>query len=161
MLLICMSAVLNTVLDSLIIPLKHLSMEEKASIRLLAMLYVIVVLVILNFIGDENEYGPVMMYYFGLMVGRFVYFDASFLGFLSTIKSALANGGLQLLFMLTVGALSMIGFSLGYLLPRNYYIVGVFYTQLFMLAVIFLLHHTRVMKIFVGKLAQGDGGDGR
>ena len=77
LLLICLSCVLNSGLDNLIIPLKTIDKSEKASVRMLGMFYAIIILVYLNFIGDESEYNPVMMYYLGLMIGRFVYFDAS------------------------------------------------------------------------------------
>ena len=41
------------------------------------------------------------------------------------------------------GGLSFFGFSAGYLLERNYYIVGVFYTHVFLLIAVFVLHHGR------------------
>ena len=151
LLLICLSCVLNSILDKLIIPLKHLSKEEKASIRLLGMFYAILILVYLNFIGDESEYSPVMMYYLGLMVGRFVYFDASFMDFIENIKNAFKNLPLLILGLLTTGALCFFGFNAGYLLERNYYIVGVFYTHLFMLLAVFIIHHSRVLNLIAGK----------
>ncbi len=151
LLLICLSCVLNTILDRFIIPLKRIDKGEKASIRLLAMFYVIIVLLVLNSIGDESEYNPVMMYYLGLMVGRFVYFDASFTDFLEAIKNALSNLGLLVLGLLMTGGLSRYGFSKEYLLERNYYIVGVFYTSLFMLAGVFVLHHIHILNLLIRK----------
>ncbi len=159
LLMICSSCVLNTVLDRLIIPLKHTSKEERASVRLLAMFYVIVILLCLSHVGDESEYGPVMMYYLGLMIGRFVYFDASFTDFLDTIKRAGANAYLLVLGLMLTGSLCSIGFREEYLLPRNYYIVGVFYTHMFMLAAIFLLHHLRLIKRFVMRLVGQSGSE--
>ena len=149
LLLICLSCVINTLLDKLIIPLKRISKDEKASIRLLAMFYVIIVLVYLNRIGDESQYSPVMMYYLGLMIGRFVYFDASFKDFFEAIKNAFLNLPLLILGLALTGGLSYVGFSLGYLLERNYYIVGVFYTNLFMLLATFILHNSRILYLFV------------
>lgn len=141
LLLICISCVLNTILDKFIIPLKRISREKKASIRMLAMFYAILILIFLNTIGDESEYSPVMMYYLGLMVGRFVYFDASFIDFLQALKNVFMNLYLLVMCLATMGILCFIGFKLGYLLERNYYIVGIFYTHLFMLLVVFLIHH--------------------
>ena len=149
LLLICLSCVLNTILDRIVIPLKHTDKDEKASIRLLAMFYVILILVCLNQIGDESEYNPVMMYYLGLMVGRFVYFDASAADFLTAIKNAFKNISLLIMGLLLTLVLCRFGFSKGYLLERNYYIVGIFYTHLFMLAAIFILHHSRILKLFI------------
>ena len=151
LLLICLSCVLNTILDRLIIPLKKIDKEEKASIRLLAMFYVIIILVCLNNIGDESEYNPVMMYYLGLMVGRFVYFDASAADFLQAIKNAFKNISLLIMGLLITLILCRFGFAAGYLLERNYYIVGIFYTHLFMLAAIFLIHHSHILHLLIRK----------
>lgn len=140
LLLILMSCVFNTVLDSLIIPLKKITQEEKATIRMMAMFYVIIILMYLNIIGDESQYSPVMMYYFGLMIGRFIYFDASFKDFLVALKNMFFNSPYLLLTIILTYTLATLGFKMSFLLERNYFIVGVFYTHLFMLAVVFIIH---------------------
>lgn len=140
LLLICLSCVINTILDTFILPLKKITREEKATIRMLAMFYVIIILMYLNYIGDESQYSPVMMYYFGLMVGRFVYFDASFKDFLNALRNMFFNLPYLLVTLLLIGALCLFGFNMGYLLERNYYIMGVFYTHLFILICIFIIH---------------------
>lgn len=144
--LICLSCVLNTILDKFVIPLKHLSRSEKATIRMLAMFYVIVILIYLNIIGDESEYSPVMMYYLGLMVGRFVYFDASFRDFIENIKNVILKLPLLVMGLVVSGSLCYLGFSVGFLLERNYYIIGAFYTHLFLLAAIFIFNVTYAIK---------------
>lgn len=141
LLLICLSCVINTILDKLIIPLKGLAREQIASVRMLGMFYAIIVLLFLNVIGDESEYSPVMMYYLGLMVGRFVYFDASFRDFLTAMKNTFMKIPLLMLGLSVSGGLAFIGFALGYLLERNYYIVGIMYTHLFLLMAVFVFHH--------------------
>ena len=151
LLLICLSCVINSLLDRLIIPLKLIDNGEKASVRMLSMFYVIIILVYLNMIGDESEYSPVMMYYLGLMIGRFVYFDASFADFIDAVKNLFGNLLLLVLGLILTSALAFYGFNAGYLLERNYFIVGVFYTQLFMLAAVFILHHSHVIYLFVKK----------
>nr|WP_297770646.1 hypothetical protein [uncultured Butyrivibrio sp.] len=140
LLLILMSCVINTLLDTFIIPLKKITREEKATIRMLAMFYVIVILMYLNTIGDESQYSPVMMYYFGLMIGRFVYFDASFKDFLVALKNMFFNLPYMALTLILIGLLNLFGFNMGYLLERNYYIVGIFYTHLFLMVCIFVVH---------------------
>lgn len=149
LLLICLSCVLNTLLDSLIIPLGKLSKEEKASVRMLGMFYAIIILLYLNLIGDESEYSPVMMYYLGLMVGRFVYFDASFMDFLVAIKNAFMRLPMLVVCVALCGGMCFFGFGAGYLLERNYYIVGIFYTHLFLLLAVFVVHHSHMMKLIV------------
>lgn len=147
--LICLSCVLNTILDKYIIPLKHLSRSEKATIRMLAMFYAIVILIYLNIIGDESEYSPVMMYYLGLMVGRFVYFDASFRDFIENIKNVFLKLPLLVMGLVVSGSLCYLGFKVGFLLERNYYIVGVFYTHLFLLFAIFIFNISHAVKMMI------------
>ncbi|WP_027217400.1 hypothetical protein [Butyrivibrio fibrisolvens] len=141
LLLICLSCVINTILDKIVIPLKVIDRDKKATVRMLSMFYVIIILVYLNIIGDESEYSPVMMYYLGLMIGRFVYFDASFKDFVIALKNMFVSLHLLIMGLILTGVLCYIGFSAGYLLERNYYIVGIFYTHLFMLIAVFVLHH--------------------
>ena len=151
LLLICISCLLNTLFDRIIIRLKAVTREEIASLRLLSMFYVILILLFLNRIGDESEYSPVMLYYLGLMIGRFVYFDASFTDFVGAMKNAFKNILLLVLGLVLVGGLSFYGFNAGYLLERNYYIVGVYYTQLFILLGVFVVHNARLIYLFVKK----------
>ncbi len=159
LLLICLSCVLNSILDKVFIRIKAVPKSEKATIRMLGMFYVIIILVILNHVGDESEYNPVMMYYLGLMVGRFVYFDASFGDFVDAVKAMLKDFYLLLMGLLLTGLLCWFGFNAGYLLERNYYIVGVFYTHLFMLAAAFVLHHSHLLHLFVHRPRGDEGPD--
>ncbi|MBR5421939.1 MAG: hypothetical protein IK115_12415 [Lachnospiraceae bacterium] len=141
LLMICLSCLINTLLDRVFIPLKVLARERIAVVRMQGMFYAIIVLLYLNVIGDESEYHPVVIYYLGLMIGRFVYFDASFRDFLRAMKNMFFSTPMFVLALSLSGLLSFIGFKAGYLLERNYYIVGIFYTHLFLLAAVFLLYH--------------------
>lgn len=140
LLLIVMSCIVNSILDKFLIPLNRLSKDEKATMRMLGMFYVIIILIYLNYIGDESQYSPVMIYYFGLMIGRFVYFDASFMDFLSALKNVFFNLPFLMLNLTLTGLLCFIGFKLEFFLERNYYIVGVFYVHLFMICCIFVIY---------------------
>ena len=140
LLLICLSCFANTLLDKIFIPLKGITREQKAVIRMLGMFYAIIVLLFMNVIGDASEYGPVMMYYLGLMVGRFVYFDASFKDFLIAMKNMFFCLPMLIMGLTLSGLISLLGFRAGFLLERNYYIVGVFYTHLFLLAAVFVIN---------------------
>ena len=137
--LICFSCVLNSVIDTFIIPLKIINKEEKATMRMLGMFFAIIALMFLNTIGDESQYGPVMMYYFGLMIGRFVYFDASFKDFLENMRKVIQNSPVLLMYILYTWLIVFVGFKAEYFLEKNYYIVGMFHAQLFMLFVAFLV----------------------
>ncbi|WP_027209552.1 hypothetical protein [Butyrivibrio hungatei] len=151
--LISMTCFINTVLDKIIIPLRRISKEDKASVRMLGMFYAIIVLTCFTTFGDatvsKEQYSPIMMYYFGLMIGRFVYFDASFVDFIYAILGAIKHGLLLVFALLLSGILSVIGFKLGYLIKENYYIVGLLYTDIFILVAIFIMHHLRGLSLFI------------
>ncbi|MCR5303308.1 MAG: hypothetical protein K6E33_01995 [Lachnospiraceae bacterium] len=149
--LICISCVLNSILDRVIIPLSHLNNERRGIIRMLAMFYVIIILMFLDWIGDEDAYNPVMMYYLGLMVGRFVYFDASFGDFVKALKNMFEKLPLLLLGLSLTGILCWYGFDSGFLLERNFYIVGAFYTHILMVAVIFVIHLSHILNLIIRK----------
>ncbi len=157
LLLILLSCVLNTILDKLFIPLNRIGKEQKATIRMLAMFYAIIILLCLNVYGDESEYSPVMMYYLGLMVGRFVYFDASFGDFMNALKNVFLKSPLLLLGLALTGVLSFFGFRAGFFLERNYYIVGVFYAHLFMLAAVFIVNLSHVFNLILREKGRDDG----
>ncbi|MCR4589228.1 MAG: hypothetical protein K5668_00210 [Lachnospiraceae bacterium] len=159
LLLICISCILNTLLDKLIIPLNRISRDEKAAIRMLAMFYAVIILLFLNMIGDESEYSPVMMYYLGLVVGRFVYFDASFLDFLTALKNVFFRLPLLVIGLALSGSLCYFGFQAGFLIERNYYIVGVMYTHLFLLAAVFLFRHLRILDLMFSDRGYKDRDD--
>ena len=150
--LISLSCLINTILDRVIIPLRRITKEDKASIRMLGMFYAIILTCFTKF-GDasvtKEQYSPVMMYYFGLMIGRFVYFDASFIDFIYAILGAIKHGLLLVFALLLSGILSVIGFKLGYLIKENYYIVGLLYTDIFILVAIFIMHHLRGLLLFI------------
>ena len=151
--LISLTCLINTVLDKIIIPLRRISKEDRASVRMLGMFYAIIVLTCFTTFGDasvsKEQYSPIMMYYFGLMIGRFVYFDASFIDFIYAILGAIKHGLLLVFALLLSGILSVIGFKLGYLIKENYYIVGLLYTDVFILAAIFIMHHLRGILLFI------------
>ena len=98
---------------------------------------------LLDVIGDSSQYSPVMMYYLGLMVGRFVYFDATFKDFLRAMKNMFVSAPILMMGLLLAWLLCFFGFKAGFLLEKNFYIVGVFYTHLFMLAAVFVCHHVQ------------------
>jgi len=58
---------------------------------------------------------------------------------------------LLILGLALTGLLCLFGFGMEYLLEKNYYIVGAFYTHLFMLVAVFILHHSHILSLFVRK----------
>lgn len=151
LLMICLSIVFNNLLDRLIIPLKKLSKEERGSVRLLGMLYVILIFLYIKFIYENNNYDGFIMYFLGLMIGRFIYFDASFRDGIRTMLEALKNFPLLILGLAYTGFMAYTGFTSGYLLVGNGVLVSVFIAHIFMITAIFIIHHSHFMSIFARK----------
>lgn len=149
--MICLSCVFNNFLDYLLVPLKKISRKEKSSVRLLGMVYVILIFVYIKFIYENNNYDGFIMYFLGLMIGRFIYFDASFSDFVDTVADALKNLPLLILGLLYTGFMAYIGFKSDYLLVSNGVLVSTFIAHIFMIVAIFVVHHSHFMSIFVRK----------
>ena len=147
---ICASCVVNTIIDSIFIPLRRISKDQKASIRILGMFYAIAILALLSYggLGDKPIYETIIMYYPGLVVGRFVYFDASFVDFIKSMWGAIKHLPLLIIGLALSIGMSVAGFRLHYLLDRNFVIVGVLYSHIFLLIAIFIINLFRISNLF-------------
>lgn len=160
LLMICLSIVFNNILDRIIIPLKKMTRQEKGSIRLLAMVYVILIFAYIKFIYENDNYDGFIMYFLGLMIGRFIYFDASFRDGLKTMGDALANFPLLILGLAYTAFMAYTGFTSDYLLVGNGVLVSTFIAHVFMIAAIFIIHHSHFMYIFARKPKTSHAGGG-
>ncbi len=147
LLFIVLSCLFNTILDHILIRLRHLKHQDMAPIRLLGMLYMILIFCYIKFIYGNDNYDFFISYFLGLMVGRFVYFDASFKEFLKTIKNAAYNIPLLFLALGSTGLLSLYGFSTKYLIKHIGVITNVFFIHLFMCVAIFILYHSHIIDL--------------
>ncbi len=139
LILMIISILFNTFLDHVVIRLKHLDRDAMASIRLTGMLYMILIFCYIKFIYEDDNYDMFIAYFLTLMIGRFVYFDASFKDFLNCIKGAFNNIFILFLALVYLSGMCAYGYSDGYLLKHNGVITNVFFTHLFMFVAIFLL----------------------
>ncbi len=130
------SILFNSLLDHLIVRLKHLDRPEMASIRLTGMLYMIIIFCYIKFIYEDNNYDMFITYFLTLMIGRFVYFDASFKDFIANIKNAAKNIPIMFIGLGYLGLMCLYGYSNGYLLKHNGVITNIFFTHLFLFVVI-------------------------
>ena len=150
--LLVISCLFNNLLDHLLIKLKHLSDEEVASCRLIGMLYMLLIFAYVKWIYLDDNYDKFIIYFLGLMIGRFVYFDASLRGFRESIRMAAKNIYLMLIALAYVALMALVGFRTDYLLIHNGVIVNVFIAHLFMCGAIAIFHRT-VVKWILNKLS--------
>lgn len=134
------SILVNTFFDHVLVPLKRLDRDEMASIRLTGMLYMILIFCYIKFIYEDNNYDMFITYFLTLMIGRFVYFDASFKDFLHCIKQAAANIPIMIMGLTYLGILCLYGYSTSYLLKHNGVITNIFFCHLYIVVAIFVLH---------------------
>ena len=134
------SILVNTIFDRILVPLKRLDRDEMASIRLTGMLYMILIFCYIKFIYEDNNYDMFITYFLTLMIGRFVYFDASFKDFLHCIKQAAANIPIMIMGLTYLGILCLYGYSTSYLLKHNGVITNIFFCHLYIVVAIFVLH---------------------
>jgi len=134
------SILVNTFFDHVLVPLKRLDRDEMASIRLTGMLYMILIFCYIKFIYEDNNYDMFIAYFLTLMIGRFVYFDASFKDFLHCIKQAAANIPIMIMGLTYLGILCLYGYSTSYLLKHNGVITNIFFCHLYIVVAIFVLH---------------------
>ena len=89
-----------------------------------------------NFSGDNAPVGK----YANLGISYSASYN-SFKDFLKAMKNMFFCAPLLIMGLTLSGLVSWFGFGTGFLLERNYYIVGVFYTHLFLLAAVFAAFH--------------------
>lgn len=149
LLLIVLSCVINTILDRVFVPLRRIDSSQKGSVRLLGMLYIILIFIYIKYIYENNNYDGFIMYFLGLMIGRFVYFDASFKDFIMTLRNAIKNLPILFIGLSYTGLMCLYGFMSGYLLKSNGVLVSTFFAHIFMIVAIFVIHHSHILELIV------------
>ncbi len=149
--LILLSIVVNNILDRILIPLRKMTSSERGSIRILGMVYVILIFMYIKFIYENDNYDGFIMYFLGLMIGRFIYFDVSFRETIKTFLEAMSNFPLLILGLAYTAFMAYTGFSSDYLLVGNGVLVSTFIAHIFMIVAIFIIHHSHFMAIFIRK----------
>lgn len=79
---IVLSVFLTSWLDVVLVKLTHLDPEQKASVRLISVFYIVLILLYIRFIYEDTNYDGLILYFLTLTVGRFLYFDFTVKSFL-------------------------------------------------------------------------------
>ena len=140
------------VLSVFLVKLTHLEPEQKASVRLISVFYIVLILLYIRFIYEDTNYDGLILYFLTLTVGRFLYFDFTVKSFLETMRGVLENLPLLVIMSAYSGFVCWYGFHVGFLLKSNGVILSTFLAHLFMDCSIFLLHKTRILKHVIRKI---------
>lgn len=126
--------------DTLIIPLKLLYREEKATLRMMAMIYMLFIFAYIKFIYKNDNYDSIIVYFLIMVVGRFIYFDASFTDFLKNMKNLFLETPTLLLSLSTTAIIAWYGFGTDYLLKTNGVVLSLWIAHIFFVAEIAIIH---------------------
>ena len=145
------SCLINAFLDRIFVRLKTIDATEAAAIRLISMAYMGALFIYIKFLYHDNNYDAIIIYFIGMLIGRFVYFDASFRDFFQAVKNAAHNFPLLILALFLTALISYLGFGSGYLLRKKGVVVSLLIAHLFLDVCIFLIHYTGLEKLIVGR----------
>lgn len=151
---IVLSIAFTSFMDNLIIPLSHVHPGERAAMRLIGMLYMLVIFAYIKFIYEDDNYDTIIIYFLTLVIGRFVYFDASLESFRHAMKETFQSIPILLLSLMCTAVMALVGFRSGYLLRLNGVVMNLFIAHLYLLLVIFIVHRSRILQR-VGKRTAG------
>ena len=145
LLFIVLSVFFTSWLDVVFVKLTHVHSEQKAAVRLVSSLYIVLILLYIRFIYEDTNYDDLILYFVTLAVGRFLYFDFTVKDFVQTLRGVVRNLPLLLLMGGYSAFICWFGFSVDFLLTSNGVIVSTLIAHLFMDLSIFLLHRTRLL----------------
>lgn len=148
------SVILNSFVDNKIIPLNHIRPGERASMRLLGMIYMLVIFAYIKFLYVDSNYDNIIMYFITLVIGRFVYFDASLESFQEAMSGVRDNLPILLLALMCTAIMAAFGFRTHYLLEQYGVVFNLFYAHIFLLIIIFIVHQMEIANHFVEKTAK-------
>lgn len=142
------SIALMNFLDWLVVPLRRIEKNEKASLRMMAMIYMLVIFAYIKVIYENDNYDAIIVYFLLMVIGRFTYFDATFKDFLTSMKLLFRQFPVLIMALLTSGALALYGFKSEYLLKSNGVVLSL------CIAHVFVLVEIVIANIFIKKLGK-------
>jgi hypothetical protein len=149
LLFIIMSVILTAWMDLILVRLTHIDPEQKASVRLVSAIYVVLILLYIRFVYQDTNYNEMILYFITLAVGRFVFFDFTVQDFRRMISGVLSNLPLLILMAAYSATVCWYGFHVQFLLKSNGVIVSTLIAHLFMDLSIFVLHKTKLMRAVI------------
>lgn len=152
--LLILSILLINIMDHLIIPLKRIGTSQIGSLRMAGMVYMLLIFAYIKFVDQNSNYDIIIFYFLTMVIGRFVYLDASLSSFTESVKSLTGILPALGLVLLSTALLALYGFSSGYLLRSNGVVVSLFLAHCIVIFEIFLLSSTGVFRHLSRRMSQ-------
>ena len=143
------SMLVDRIFDRVLVPLRYISAQKRGSVRLMASIYVMLILMYIRFIYEDYNYENLILYFVMLVIGRLVYFDVTWEGFRNDCLGLLRNLPVLLLMSAYSAAVVWYGFTSGFLMKANGVIVSTLIAHLFMDICIFLFDRSRIFSLFL------------
>lgn len=143
------SMLVDRIFDRVLVPLHYISAQKRGSVRLMASIYVMLILMYIRFIYEDYNYENLILYFVMLVIGRLVYFDVTWEGFRNDCLGLFRNLTVLLLMSAYSAAVVWYGFTSGFLMKANGVIVSTLIAHLFMDICIFLFDHSRIFRLFL------------
>lgn len=143
------SMLVDRIFDRLLVPLHYISAQKRGSVRLMASIYVMLILMYIRFIYEDYNYENLILYFVMLVIGRLVYFDVTWEGFRNDCLGLFRNLPVLLLMSAYSAVVVWYGFTSGFLMKANGVIVSTLIAHLFMDICIFLFDRSRIFRMFL------------
>ena len=143
------SMLVDRILDRVLVPLHCISAQKRGSVRLMASIYVMLILMYIRFIYEDYNYENLILYFVMLVIGRLVYFDVTWEGFRNDCLGLFRNLPVLLLMSAYSAVVVWYGFTSGFLMKANGVIVSTLIAHLFMDICIFLFDRSRIFRMFL------------
>ncbi|MDO5154469.1 MAG: hypothetical protein Q4D51_00745 [Eubacteriales bacterium] len=149
---ILLSILSNNLMDHFVVPLTKLNRETKGILRMASMLYMLVIFLFIKFIYQDNNYDTIIGYFLTLVIGRFVYFDASIHEFVNSVKKIKEILPSVLLVLMSSALLALFGFATGYLLKSNGVVLSLFIAHFFCILEIIVVAKLQIFEKIAMKM---------
>lgn len=143
------SMIVDRIFDRVLVPLHYISAQKRGSARLMASIYVMLILMYIRFIYEDYNYENLILYFVMLVIGRLVYFDVTWEGFRNDCLGLFRNLPVLLLMSAYSAVVVWYGFTSGFLMKANGVIVSTLIAHLFMDICIFLFDRSRIFRMFL------------
>lgn len=143
------SMLVDRIFDRVLVPLRYISAQKRGSVRLMASIYVMLILMYIRFIYEDYNYENLILYFVMLVIGRLIYFDVTWEGFRNDCLGLFRNLPVLLLMSAYSAVVVWYGFTSGFLMKANGVIVSTLIAHLFMDICIFLFDRSRIFRMFL------------
>ena len=143
------SMLVDRIFDRVLVPLHYISAQKRGSVRLMASIYVMLILMYIRFIYEDYNYENLILYFVMLVIGRLVYFDVTWDGFRNDCLGLFRNLPVLLLMSAYSATVVWYGFTSGFLMKANGVIVSTLIAHLFMDICICLFDRSHIFGLFL------------